>query len=101
MLAAITTCTIRIIAAVNSPAAGAGAHLATGPTLANKHIKTAILISFSNFEADQLVLEAKLQGDCSRTCYYTKIMTAFLDKRKPHFEGRYVIFLIQRFSIST
>ena len=40
------------------------AHLAAIPTLTYKYFKTAIRSSFSNSEADQLVLAAKLQGDC-------------------------------------
>ena len=40
------------------------AHLAAIPTLTYKYFKTAIRSSFSNSKADQLVLAAKLQGDC-------------------------------------
>ena len=36
------------------------AHLAAGPTLIYKYVKTAIRSSFSNSEAGQLVLKAKL-----------------------------------------
>ena len=37
------------------------AHLAAGPTLTYKNFKTAVRSSYSNYEADQLVLDLKLQ----------------------------------------
>ena len=64
------------------------AHLAVGPTLTYGYVKTAIRSSFSNSEAEQLDLEARLQGDCGRTRDFKEGVTAFLDKRTPKFEGR-------------
>ena len=63
------------------------AHLAVGPTLTYSYVKTAIRSSFSNSEAEQLDLEARLQGDCGRTRDFKEGVTAFLDKRTPKFEG--------------
>jgi len=64
------------------------AHLAEGPTLTYGFIKTAIRSSFANSEVEQLNLEARLQGDCGRTRDFKEGVTAFLDKRRPKFEGR-------------
>ena len=64
------------------------AQLAAGPTITYGHVKTAIRRSFENSEAQQLDLEARLQGDCGRTRDFKEGVTAFLDKRTPKFEGR-------------
>ena len=64
------------------------AQLAAGPTITYGHVKTAIRRSFENTEAQQLDLEARLQGDCGRTRDFKEGITAFLDKRTPKFEGR-------------
>lgn len=64
------------------------AHLAHGPTAAYKAAKEAIRSSFDNTLADQLSLEAKLQGDCGKTRDFKEGVLAFLEKREAHYEGR-------------
>lgn len=63
-------------------------HLAQGPTLAYQHVKTAIRDSWENGFDGQLNLEAKLQGQCGTSRDFQEGVTAFLDKRKPDYEGR-------------
>ncbi|WP_343082117.1 enoyl-CoA hydratase-related protein [Ostreiculturibacter nitratireducens] len=62
--------------------------LAVGPTVAYRAIKTALRGTFSRDLDEQLALEAKLQGDCGRTRDFKEGVLAFLEKRKPVFEGR-------------
>lgn len=64
------------------------AHLANGPTAAYKAVKDAIRGSFDNNLADQLSLEAKLQGDCGKTRDFKEGVMAFLEKREAKYEGR-------------
>ncbi len=64
------------------------AHLAKGPTVAYRHVKTAIRGSFDNSLDDQLALEAKLQGDCGKTRDFKEGVLAFLEKRPAQYEGR-------------
>jgi 2-(1,2-epoxy-1,2-dihydrophenyl)acetyl-CoA isomerase len=64
------------------------AHLAHGPTEAYRHLKSALRASWGNDEGAQLDLEAKLQGACGQTRDFKEGVVAFLDKRKPKFEGR-------------
>jgi 2-(1,2-epoxy-1,2-dihydrophenyl)acetyl-CoA isomerase len=64
------------------------AHLAQGPTAAFKRVKTALQASFGNTLNEQLVLEGQLQGQCGQTRDFKEGVVAFLDKRKPVFEGR-------------
>ena len=64
------------------------AHLASGPTEAYRNLKMALRASWSNAEDAQLDLEAKLQGACGQTRDFKEGVVAFLDKRKPSFEGR-------------
>jgi 2-(1,2-epoxy-1,2-dihydrophenyl)acetyl-CoA isomerase len=64
------------------------AHLAKGPTAAYKAAKEAIRSSFDNTLADQLSLEAKLQGDCGKTRDFKEGVLAFLQKREANYEGR-------------
>ncbi len=63
-------------------------HLATGPTVAYRNIKTALRKSFDNDLAAQLELEGKLQGECGQTRDFMEGVTAFLEKRQARFEGR-------------
>lgn len=62
--------------------------LAQGPTVAYRQLKTAIRGSFENSLDDQLALEAKLQGRCGQTRDFQEGVVAFLEKRKPAYEGR-------------
>lgn len=64
------------------------AHLAAGPTQAYAAAKQALRVSFDNTLDDQLVLEARLQGQCGKTRDFKEGVTAFLDKRTPSYEGR-------------
>ncbi len=63
-------------------------YLASGPTSAFKHIKTAMNSSFDNSFEQQLKLEAKLQNSCGKTRDFQEGVIAFLEKRPPNFEGR-------------
>lgn len=64
------------------------AHLATGPTEAFKRVKQAMQASFGNGLEAQLLLEGELQGACGQTRDFKEGVVAFLEKRKPVFEGR-------------
>ena len=64
------------------------AHLAQGPTVAYRELKTAIRGSFENSLDEQLALEAKLQGRCGKTRDFQEGVVAFLEKRKAIYEGR-------------
>ena len=67
---------------------GRVAHLAKGPTEAYRRIKLALRASFSNDFEQQLVLEAKLQGEAGKTRDFQEGVLAFVEKRIPVFEGR-------------
>ena len=62
--------------------------LASGPTVGYRNTKTALRATFANDLDAQLALEAKLQGQCGKTRDFQEGVTAFLDKRKPNYEGR-------------
>jgi 2-(1,2-epoxy-1,2-dihydrophenyl)acetyl-CoA isomerase len=64
------------------------AHLAHGPTEAFKRVKAAMQASFANGLQEQLLLEGQLQGQCGKTRDFKEGVVAFLEKRKPVFEGR-------------
>ena len=68
--------------------AARAAQLAQGPTVAYRQVKQAIRGSFENTLDDQLALEAKLQGLCGETHDFREGVTAFLEKRKPAYQGR-------------
>jgi 2-(1,2-epoxy-1,2-dihydrophenyl)acetyl-CoA isomerase len=72
---------------VDHIAARAGA-LAAGPTVAYAAVKQALRTSFANDLEGQLMLEARLQGACGQTRDFKEGVVAFLEKRKPVFEGR-------------
>ncbi|MDE0111413.1 MAG: enoyl-CoA hydratase-related protein [Albidovulum sp.] len=67
---------------------GRALQLARGPTEAYKRIKLALRASFSNDFESQLRLEAKLQGEAGKTRDFQEGVLAFVEKRKPEFEGR-------------
>ena len=62
--------------------------LASGPTIAYRLAKEALRASTGNGFDGQLALEARLQGDAGRTRDFAEGVMAFLEKRKPRFEGR-------------
>lgn len=64
------------------------AYLANGPTAAFRAIKQAVRGSFDNPLAEQLKIEAHLQGGCGRTRDFQEGVVAFLQKRPAKFEGR-------------
>ncbi len=64
------------------------AQLAAGPTQTFEYVKEAIRSSFDNDMAEQLALEAKLQGKCGQTRDFQEGVVAFLEKRPAKFEGR-------------
>ncbi len=64
------------------------AHLAAGPTAAYQQVKQAIRQSWDNTLEQQLDLEGRLQGKAGQSRDFQEGVVAFLEKRKPHFEGR-------------
>ena len=62
--------------------------LATGPTLAYSHVKTAMRASQDNDLKAQLALESKLQGELARAEDFKEGVQAFLEKRPARFQGR-------------
>ncbi|TDT77749.1 2-(1,2-epoxy-1,2-dihydrophenyl)acetyl-CoA isomerase [Litoreibacter halocynthiae] len=63
-------------------------YLANGPTEAYARVKKIIRSSFENDLEKQLLLEAKLQGECGKTHDFREGVLAFLDKRAANYEGR-------------
>ncbi|MEM7424270.1 MAG: enoyl-CoA hydratase-related protein [Pseudomonadota bacterium] len=74
--------------ALDSRARELATRLASGPTKAYALIKEALKESPSNSYAEQLELEARLQGEAGRTRDFQEGVMAFLQKRKAGFEGR-------------
>ncbi|OWU83855.1 enoyl-CoA hydratase [Oceanicola sp. 22II-s10i] len=64
------------------------AHLAKGPTLAYRHVKTIIRASFENDLETQLTAEGKAQGACGQSRDFKEGVVAFMEKRPARFEGR-------------
>ncbi len=63
-------------------------YLANGPTAAYTNVKKIIRDSFENGLEQQLLLEAKLQGECGKTHDFREGVLAFLEKRAANYEGR-------------
>ncbi len=63
-------------------------HLAQGPTEAYRRTAKALRASFDNTLTEQLTLEAREQGRAGKSRDFKEGVIAFLEKRKPHFEGR-------------
>jgi 2-(1,2-epoxy-1,2-dihydrophenyl)acetyl-CoA isomerase len=64
------------------------AYLAKGPTQAFNAVRQAIRGAFEATLDDQLLLEARLQGECGKTRDFKEGVLAFLEKRPAHYEGR-------------
>ncbi len=64
------------------------AKLASGPTVAYKHIKEALRASPGNSLEEQLLVEARLQGKCGQTRDFREGVLAFMEKRPASYEGR-------------
>ena len=62
--------------------------LAQGPTPAHRLAKRALREGQSHDLQGQLALEARLQGKVGRSRDFLEGVAAFLEKRKPAFEGR-------------
>lgn len=73
---------------VLAEASALAAELARGPTMAYAAIRQAVAYSASHEIADSLEREAELQGQCGATEDHRGAVTAFVEKRKPEFEGR-------------
>ncbi|WP_299725301.1 enoyl-CoA hydratase-related protein [uncultured Tateyamaria sp.] len=67
---------------------GRATHLAKGPTKAFGAVKQVIRASWGNDLDTQLALEASVQGDCGQSRDFREGVLAFVEKRKPDFEGR-------------
>ena len=63
-------------------------HLANGPTKAYAAAKRVIRGSWANDFEGQLAAEAAEQGDCGQSRDFREGVLAFVEKRKPDFEGR-------------
>jgi 2-(1,2-epoxy-1,2-dihydrophenyl)acetyl-CoA isomerase len=74
--------------ALLSEARACAARLATMPTRAYDLVKQALAASSSNGLAEQLELEARLQGQAVRTEDHREGVNAFLEKRPPVFKGQ-------------
>lgn len=61
--------------------------LASGPTAAYRLVKQALRASLGNGLSDQLALEARLQGEASRTADFPEGVRAFLEKRPARYRG--------------
>ena len=64
------------------------AHLSSGPGVAYGNVKKALRESYDNTLEEQLLLEARLQGEAGKTYDFKEGVVAFLEKRKARFEGR-------------
>ena len=62
--------------------------LADGPTQAYNRIRSALRESIGTRLQDQLVLEARLQGEVGKSRDFKEGLLAFLERRPPEFEGR-------------
>ena len=62
--------------------------LAAGPTFGFSHVKKAIHAATSNTLDEQLDLEASYQKACGASGDYAEGVSAFLNKRKPEFQGK-------------
>ena len=66
----------------------AAQRIAKGPTVAFRGAKSALRASLDNDFETQLDIEATLQGEAAASRDYQEGVAAFLEKRRPNFEGR-------------
>ncbi len=64
------------------------ARLAQGPTGSYARIKAQVAASQANTLEEQLALEARVQGEASRTADFAEGVRAFRERRPPKFVGR-------------
>lgn len=64
------------------------ATIANGPSEAFRRIKKTLRASLENSLDDQLKMEARVQGKLGKSHDFQEGVLAFLEKRKPKFEGR-------------
>ncbi len=62
--------------------------IADGPTVAFRNAKAALRASYGNTLAEQMGLEARLQGACGLSRDFNEGLLAFREGRTPRFEGR-------------
>ena len=74
--------------ALSEEATALAARLASGPTVGLGLIKRAIHASATNSFDEQLDLERDLQTIAGRTADYREGVSAFIEKRLPHFRGK-------------
>ena len=67
--------------------AARASHLAAGPGVALRGIKSAVRASYGNSLDEQLALEAAWQGTCGATADFAEGVAAFMGKRAPRFKG--------------
>ena len=62
--------------------------LSHGPTVAYANAKKALRDSYGNSLEEQLLVEARLQGQCGKTRDFREGVLAFMEKRPASYEGR-------------
>lgn len=65
-----------------------GARLAKGPTLGYSLIRRSIQVSLEQGFTDNLKFEREVQVETGRSADFKEALTAFREKRAPHFQGR-------------
>ncbi|MES2129610.1 MAG: 2-(1,2-epoxy-1,2-dihydrophenyl)acetyl-CoA isomerase PaaG [Pseudomonadota bacterium] len=74
-------------AALMDDAMAMAAHFAAAPTKGLAFTKKALQASYANTLAEQLKLEGELMRELGNSHDYREGVTAFMEKRQPHFKG--------------